>query len=245
MRQRLGASGTMGVALGLLAALAALPGRAAVTARADLAVQPAAQPAAQLAQAQDGCQFVHGFGAMRELIGADVVGDCVEDQRTVQGGDAEQRTTRGLLVWDKQTNRVAFTDGYRTWIGGPHGLQQRLNSEQFDWEVAEAKQRAALLTRLARLRQLAPLDLVKAQLAAAQAGDDARLWQLYVVTAHRLRHDLPTWLIQRVTRLGTDGPPWLGRQADHVYDRALQPLLARAGSWVMERAAPAAASPRA
>ena len=31
-------------------------------------------------------------------------------------------------------NRAAFTDGYRTWISGPNGLQVRLNTEQFDWE---------------------------------------------------------------------------------------------------------------
>ena len=31
-------------------------------------------------------------------------------------------------------NRAAFTDGYRTWIKGPSGLQVRLNTEQFDWE---------------------------------------------------------------------------------------------------------------
>lgn len=38
------------------------------------------------------------------------------------------------MVWRKQDNRTAFTDGYRTWINGPNGLQQRLNTERFAWE---------------------------------------------------------------------------------------------------------------
>ena len=45
-----------------------------------------------------------------------------------------QRTTNGLLVWQKDTNHTSFTDGYRTWVSGPLGLQQRLNTERFDWE---------------------------------------------------------------------------------------------------------------
>ena len=40
-------------------------------------------------------------------------------------------------MWRKADNWTAFTDGYRTWINGPHGLQARLNTEQFDWEVPE------------------------------------------------------------------------------------------------------------
>src|SRR5262249_21138217 len=33
-------------------------------------------------------------------------------------------------------NFTAFTDGARTWVNGPFGLQQRLNTERFDWEGA-------------------------------------------------------------------------------------------------------------
>ena len=28
-----------------------------------------------------------------------------------------------------------FSDGYRTWINGPNGLQQRLNTQRFEWEA--------------------------------------------------------------------------------------------------------------
>jgi uncharacterized protein YkwD len=79
------------------------------------------------------CQFVSGFKALHELDPADV-GDCLGDQAYAANGDAQQRTTRGLLVWRKADNFTAFTDGFRTWVNGPYGLQKRLNSERFAWE---------------------------------------------------------------------------------------------------------------
>ncbi len=39
-----------------------------------------------------------------------------------------------MLVWRKADNRTAFTDGHRTWINGPDGLVERLNTERFAWE---------------------------------------------------------------------------------------------------------------
>ena len=72
---------------------------------------------------------------MTRRKGPDKVGDCLENQRfNPENGDALQQTTGGLLVWRKADNWTAFTDGYRTWINGPYGLQARLNTEQFDWE---------------------------------------------------------------------------------------------------------------
>ena len=80
------------------------------------------------------CQFVLGFQALHAMI-PDTVGACLEnEQHHPITGVTHQRTTNGLLVWQKAGNHTAFTDGYRTWISGPLGLQQRLNSEQFDWE---------------------------------------------------------------------------------------------------------------
>ncbi len=38
------------------------------------------------------------------------------------------------LVWRKADNVTTFTDGYRTWLKGPQGIQQRLNSQRFPWE---------------------------------------------------------------------------------------------------------------
>ncbi len=80
------------------------------------------------------CHFVLGFSTLRDLIGHDVVGACLEDERYSASGDSAQRTTGGLLVWRKADNHTAFTDGHRTWVNGPYGLQQRLNSERFEWE---------------------------------------------------------------------------------------------------------------
>jgi hypothetical protein len=77
-------------------------------------------------QAQDGCGFVLGFATLRALVGVAVVGECLEDEHhNPDNGHALQATTGGLLVWRKVDNWTAFTDGFRTWIDGPFGLQQR------------------------------------------------------------------------------------------------------------------------
>ena len=93
----------------------------------SLLALPAATTAAE-------CQFILGFATLKALIdaaeGPDKVGDCLENQRfNPENGDALQQTTGGLLVWRKADNWTAFTDGHRTWINGPHGLQARLNTE--------------------------------------------------------------------------------------------------------------------
>lgn len=80
------------------------------------------------------CRFVLGFQTLRDLVGHEIVGECLENEHHNANGDSVQRTTGGLLVWRKQDNWTAFTDGYRTWINGPNGLQQRLNTERFAWE---------------------------------------------------------------------------------------------------------------
>ncbi len=85
------------------------------------------------------CEFVLGFATLKTLIklseGQDKVGECLENERfDPERGEALQQTTGGLLVWHKAENWTAFTDGYRTWIIGPSGLQSRLNTEQLDWE---------------------------------------------------------------------------------------------------------------
>lgn len=80
------------------------------------------------------CQFVHGFKLIKDMI-PDLVGDCLENEHhNPENGDGLQATSGGLLVWRKADNWTAFTDGYRTWMNGPNGLQQRLNTERFAWE---------------------------------------------------------------------------------------------------------------
>ena len=81
------------------------------------------------------CQFVLGFKLLRDLIGHDIVGECLDNEHYNAIGDSNQHTTGGLLAWRKADNWTAFTDGYRTWVNGPNGLQQRLNTERFEWEA--------------------------------------------------------------------------------------------------------------
>ena len=95
----------------------------------------AAIPAAVHAQGRGPvCTFVLGFATLRDLIGPATVGECQENQRFAPNGNAEQRTARGLMVWRKQDNWTVFTDGHRTWLNGPNGLEQRLNDHRFSWE---------------------------------------------------------------------------------------------------------------
>ena len=89
------------------------------------------------------CKFVLGFATLKALVdeaeGPEKVGQCLENEHfNPEKGAALQRTTGGLFVWRKADNRTAFTDGYRTWVNGPYGLQVRLNTEHFDWEVPAA-----------------------------------------------------------------------------------------------------------
>jgi hypothetical protein len=75
-----------------------------------------------------------GFAQLRALVGSPA-GTCTEDEHfNPSNGNAEQATTGGMFVWRKADNWTAFTDGYRTWINGPQGLQSRLNVQRFAWE---------------------------------------------------------------------------------------------------------------
>lgn len=95
----------------------------------------AGAPPPALAQSAPPCRFQLGFADLAGLLG-ERAGTCLENQRVTPAGDAEQRTSRGLMVWRKADNWTAFTDGARTWINGPNGLQERSNTERFPWEPA-------------------------------------------------------------------------------------------------------------
>ena len=90
---------------------------------------------AATSQASADCQFLLGFKTIRDFIGHDIIGECLENEHYNDIGDSNQHTTGGLLAWRKADNWTAFTDGYRTWVNGPNGLQQRLNTERFEWEA--------------------------------------------------------------------------------------------------------------
>ena len=99
--------------------------------------------------AQPSCTFTLGFQALRDQI-PDVIGACLENEHgNVANGvlvnlDTLQRTSRGLLVWRQTDNWTAFTDGYRTWINGPNGVQERLNTQRFLWEGGPNKPAVAV-----------------------------------------------------------------------------------------------------
>jgi hypothetical protein len=79
------------------------------------------------------CQLTEGFKTLGEILPE--VGECLEDAHVeATTGHTLQRTTGGLLVWRPVGNWTGFTDGSRTWVNGPFGLQQRLATERFDWE---------------------------------------------------------------------------------------------------------------
>jgi phosphohistidine phosphatase SixA len=86
------------------------------------------------AVAQD-CTFLFGFATMRDLLGAQTVGGCAEDQRLVTGnGSTEQRTANGMLVQSALDGNVRFVTNNRTWILTPSGMVERPTNTRFEWE---------------------------------------------------------------------------------------------------------------
>lgn len=82
------------------------------------------------------CSFTLGFKALHDQL-PDTVGTCLENEHfNPANGNAEQRTSGGLLVWRKADNWTAFTNGSTSWINGPQGLANRPNSGPlFAWEA--------------------------------------------------------------------------------------------------------------
>ena len=101
---------------------------AAITLAAPAAIMSAA------ASSSAECQFVLGFKTLHDLDPSEV-GGCTNNQSYSANGDATQMTSNGMLVWRKADNFTAFTDGFRYWVNGPYGLQERLNSARFSWEA--------------------------------------------------------------------------------------------------------------
>jgi hypothetical protein len=62
--------------------------------------------------AQTPCEIVLAFAKRRDQFGAAIVGECTENQREVPGnGTAEQRTTKGTMVYRQKDGSMSFTDG--------------------------------------------------------------------------------------------------------------------------------------
>src|SRR5438105_2925380 len=103
---------------------------AVVAAAACVAVTALVAP---VRAAAESCQYVLGFRVLYDALPA-TVGACQDNQAFVANGDALQHADGGLLAWRKADNWTAFTNGYRTWVNGPNGIQQRLNTDRFPWE---------------------------------------------------------------------------------------------------------------
>jgi hypothetical protein len=101
---------------------------------------PAAAPPAPAAPAAQGpCQFVLGFADLHRILnGRD--GTCLENEHPDPNGsgDEVQATSlpspNGLMVWNRFTNSMRWTDGFKTWTYSKCLLQERLNTETFAWE---------------------------------------------------------------------------------------------------------------
>lgn len=83
-------------------------------------------------------KFQLGFASIAGQIGH-IAGVPIEDEWHASNGDGLQRTTTGLMVWRKADNWTAFTNGSRTWVNGPNGIQERSNDERFPWEFDDRK----------------------------------------------------------------------------------------------------------
>jgi hypothetical protein len=89
------------------------------------------------------CRFTGGFGFFSRLVPG-IIGQCLGNERdnpvnATQPNapfqrDGVQHTTRGLLAYRFVDNHTAFTDGYRTIVHGPCGMEERLNTQRFPWE---------------------------------------------------------------------------------------------------------------
>ena len=94
------------------------------------------------------CEIVLGFATLKALVddaeGPNKVGICVENEQFhPDTGRSLQKTIGGLLIWRKADNWTAFTDGNRTWVKGPFGLQSRLVTDLFYWErISQLRQNA-------------------------------------------------------------------------------------------------------
>jgi hypothetical protein len=103
-------------------------------------ILPPGQPGAAVSPGTAGpsgiaCQYKLGFADLQSQIPA-IVGDCLTDEsHNVLNGDGLQNSAGGLMVWRKADNWTAFTDGTNTWINGPDGVQQRLNTQRYSWEA--------------------------------------------------------------------------------------------------------------
>jgi hypothetical protein len=97
------------------------PGPAAASADAGQATQSSAAAAAYCDPGQVPA-FALGLADLKQQLG-DTMGTPVECEHVASaGGDTVQKTTTGLAAYNRATNTVSFTDGWRHWALTPGGL---------------------------------------------------------------------------------------------------------------------------
>lgn len=114
------------------------------------------------------------FEPLATLI-PEVVGEPTNESFWAANGDLLQQTTRGLLVWRKADNLVAFTDGARTWVNGPAGVQERANGDRFEWEAAASPPPVPISN---------PERLITVAWGTEQFADGHRLFYVVVTNNH-------------------------------------------------------------
>jgi hypothetical protein len=175
---------------------------------------PPGAAAAPTAQATP-CPFVHGFAQLRSMIGPAVVGDCLENERPQRNGDMAQRTTKGMLVWRKFDNVTAFTDGHRTWLNGPKGLQSRLNTDLLDWERQEV---ADELSKVAKRNPCTPA-MIELSLVSYDPPTGPRNWHGTLTSRCPVRVDVVIDVVGR-SKAGDDKSESTGELASVVVQDA-------------------------
>jgi hypothetical protein len=191
--------------------------------------------AAAPAGAAANCQFVLGFKVIHDQIPI-VVGDCVDNEsHNPVNGDALQHTsTGGLLVWRKSDNWTAFTDGYHTWVNGPNGLQERLNTERFPFEHDQNPPAGTCATphnTFTTACPLGPVDAngatVKGRITSLDRPLDRDAWEVTItgspkamhITLQDLWYSMGVQVWQKATQTKIDGK--LFRAAADDYHRRL------------------------
>ena len=82
------------------------------------------------------CAIIPQAVRLENSLDRRTIGSCTAAPITAPNGDIVQPTTAGLIVVRSLDGRAAFTDGVRTWIDGPSGVQRRMNGDRFSWESA-------------------------------------------------------------------------------------------------------------
>lgn len=99
------------------------------------------------------CEYQFGFSDLAQKVGKATVGSCLDNQaENPESHTVEQHTTRGLLVYDKNTNRSMFTNGETTKLLRANGtVAERFNTDPpFQWEsMTSEEEKAAIIAATA------------------------------------------------------------------------------------------------